>query len=64
MSPSEIQNVQQALRQAEEVPGGNFRFAGKTISQALRKQFMRMAREELESRGKGAGKGGGVAIRR
>ena len=59
----EIQNVQQALRQAEELPGGNFRFAGKTISQATRKEFLRMAREELESRGR-VYKGPGIQVRR
>ena len=64
MSPAEILYLQQRLRQAEEDTDGNIRFEGKRISRALRKQYMRMSNEEMGKRGKGAGKGGGVAVRR
>ena len=58
----EIQRTQQELRTAEELPNGMLRFRGKTISPATRKEFMRMAREELESRVT-VYKGSGIVVR-
>ena len=61
-TPREIERVQQELRNAEELPNGMLRYGGKTISPATRKEFMRMAREELESRVT-VYKGSGIVVR-
>ena len=50
MTPPEIFQIQNQLRNAEVDADGNIEFEGKKISTALRKQYMKMMQDEQRSR--------------